>query len=93
MSDLVKVEINPHDLTGVCRLMTSKSFTAYKATWLEFVSFAEISTEKPPMEEDFTSFFEMKRSAGLAGSTLRVMYSHLNKVFKQLYNQNLGVSS
>ena len=92
MAGLVNIKIDPRELDSVSKVMTKKSFDAYKSSWLDFVSFAKISLEKEPMEMDFFSFFEMKRSTGLAGNTLRVMYSHLNKVYKQLYNKNLGVS-
>ena len=92
MADLVNLKIDPHELANVSKVMTKKSFDAYKSSWLDFVSFAKLSVEREPMETDFFSFFEMKRSTGLAGNTLRVIYSHLNKVYKQLYNKNLGVS-
>ena len=92
MADLVDLKIDPKELGSVSKLMAKKSFDAYRSSWLDFVSFANLSVEKEPMETDFFSFFEMKRSSGLAGNTLRVLYSHLNKVYKQLYNKNLGVS-
>ena len=91
--ELVKLEIDPHQLGGVFRLMTAKSFHIYKNTWLDFVQFAGISVEKKPTEEDFSRFFEMKRNAGLSGNTIRSAYSHLNKIFLNLYNQRLGVST
>ena len=90
--DIVKLEIDPHELGGVFRLMTAKSFNVYKTSWLDFIQFAEITVNKAPVEEDFSRFFEMKRNAGLSGNTLRSIYSHVNKIFSHLYNQRLGVS-
>ena len=64
-AELVQLQIDPHELGGVFRLMTAKSFQVYKNTWLDFTQFAGISVEKIPKEEDFARFFEMKRNAGL----------------------------
>ena len=86
-AELVQLQIDPHELGGVFRLMTAKSFQVYKNTWLDFTQFAGISVEKIPKEEDFARFFEMKRNAGLSGNTIRGFYSHLNKIFLNLYNQ------
>ena len=61
-SELVQLQIDPHELGGVFRLMTAKSFQVYKNTWLDFTQFAGISVEKIPKEEDFARFFEMKRN-------------------------------
>ena len=80
-AELVQLQIDPHELGGVFRLMTAKSFQVYKNTWLDFTQFAGISVEKIPKEEDFARFFEMKRNAGLSGNTIRGFYSHLNKIF------------
>ena len=65
-AELVQLQIDPHELGGVFRLMTAKSFQVYKNTWLDFTQFAGISVEKIPKEEDFARFFEMKRNAGLS---------------------------
>ena len=92
-SGFVKLEIDPHELGGVFRLMTPKSFHVYKISWLDFVKFAGITVERKPEEQDFSSFFEMKRNAGLSGNSLRCCYSHLNKIFSHLYNRKLGVST
>ena len=92
MVDVVKKEIDPMELSGVCRIMTATSFNAYKTSWLDFVKYAKLSISKEPKEEDFEAFFAMKRESGLAGNTIRVIYSHLNKIYSHLYKKSLGVS-
>ena len=89
----IHLRIDPLHLTGVFRLMTAKSFEVYKSSWMDFIKHSNISTENPPSEENFASFFAMKRDAGLSGSTLKSIYSHLNKIHSHLYNQKLGVSA
>ena len=89
-NDIV-VNIDPLHLTGVFRLMTASSFAVYKASWVDFVQFAQISAHNPPTEEYFASFLAHKRSGGLSGNTIKSTYSHLNKIFSHLYNKKLGV--
>ena len=92
-SELVKLEIDPHELGGIFRLMTPKSFAVYKTSWSDFVKFSGISVELVPTEEHFAAFFTKKREAGLSGNTIRSIYSHLNKIYTHLYNRKLGVST
>ena len=84
--------VDPLDLEPARKLMIEKTFQVYSKTWLCFVSFAGITVEKLPEEKDFERFIEHKRTSGLCGSTMRSVYSHLNKFMIQLYNKRLGVS-
>ena len=85
--------IDPRDLNAARKVFgDEKSFHVYSKTWLDFVSFAGLNVEKPPVESNFEQYIEHKRSQGRAGSTMRCIYSHLNKFLVQLYNKHLKVS-
>ena len=85
--------IDPRDLNAAREVFgDEKSFQVYSKTWLDFVSFAGLNVEKAPVESNFEQYIKHKRSQGRAGSTMRCIYSHLNKFSVQLYNKSLGVS-
>ena len=87
------LNVDPNDFDAVRRVMADDtSFKIYKKTWCEFVDMAKITQEKPPVETDFSNFFDAKRKGGMAGSSLTCLYSHLNKFMTQLYNRQLKVS-
>ena len=84
--------INPLDVSPYSKLMTVATFNKYKASWVEFCRHQEITCDKPPQKENFELFFEAKREEGLAGTTLRALYSHLNKMFQCVYSKTLMVN-
>ena len=88
-SDLTAID--PFVLTGVSKIMEAKTFEVYKKSWLEFLDFASISVLKQPKEEDFSAYFDYKRSKNLCGNYLKSIYSHLSKFFCIIYNKKLKV--
>ena len=82
--------IDPYELDGIDQNMTSKSFNAYKSSWLEFVRFSGVSRDVPPEERHFKDFFVKKHQNGQKGNTIRIIYAHLNKFYKLLYKKKLG---
>ena len=85
--------IDPFNFEPVRKVMNKeKTFNEYKKTWREFCLAHKITIEKQPCEKDFEDFFDSKRAKGLCGTSLRSMYSHLNKFMVQLYSQRLGVN-
>ena len=85
--------INPLNVEIVEKVMKDqKTFFVYKKTWMDFVVTSGISIENEPKEEDFAQYLELKRAGGLAGTTMKSIYSHLNKFYCQLYNKRLNVS-
>ena len=85
--------INPLDVSAYSKLMTDVTFNKYKATWTEFVKEEKITCENPPKKANFESFFESKRKDGLAGTTIRSLYSHLNKMYECVYSRQLKVNT
>ena len=75
-------EINPLEVEKFAKLFNADTFSKYKKSWLNFVIEKKITIGKPPTKDDFESHFETRREDGLAGTTLRSLYSHLNKMFE-----------
>ena len=85
--------VDPRNLDKIANIMNSKTFKVYKSSWLEFINIYDITIEKEPEESDFQNYFARKRSLGCSGNSIKCIYSHLNKVYGQLYNIRLSVSS
>jgi hypothetical protein len=87
------MEIDPQNLTRISKLMSPATMRRYKKYWIEFITFAGVTTQVQPTEEMYYSFIEKKREQDkYCGKTLWAMYSALNKVTQHLYNFKLQVS-
>ena len=84
--------INPLEVSAYSKLMTEATFNKYKSSWIEFCREENITCDNPPKKENFEKFFESKREAGMAGTTIRSLYSHLNKMYECVYSRQLKVS-
>ena len=84
------LRVDPRDLRNLGSEMNIKTLNVYKKTWIEFVNMSGISVDNEPDENDFLTYFEKKRSSGCLGNTLRCNYSHLNKIYTQLYGMTLS---
>ena len=53
-------QVNPRSLAevGIYKFMKPTTRNKYVKTWTDFCDQMEITTEKPPVEEDFMDFFE-----------------------------------
>ena len=81
--------VDPYDTRVPKAEMSPATFKVYNGTWLDFIKTSKISIDKPPQESDFSKYLMNLGAKGKSGPTIRAMYSHLNKFFKMLYNQNL----
>ena len=75
-------EINPLEIEKFAKLLSKDTFSKYSKSWKNFVVEKKITIGKPPCKEDFESFFETRRENGLAGTTIRSLYSHLNRMYQ-----------
>ena len=84
------VVIDPRDIDTLVQNVGQKSLTKYKSTWMEFVRFSGISNEKKPTETDFYNFLHKKYVGKCTGNSIKNVYWHLNKFYKELYNGQLA---
>lgn len=87
------LKIDPLELSELMQILTKKTFSVYKVTWLDFVNFAQITVDNPPKESDFYGFFTKKRDSGFCGNSIKCVYSHLNKFYFHLYKEKLTVNT
>ena len=88
-----QLKVDPRNVHLVEPLMNPKSFHTYKKTWLDFINNMGINEENEPDENDFMNYLEKKRLSGYTGNTLKSTYSHLNKIYTNLYGIKLGTLS
>ena len=65
------LKIDPLELSELMQILTKKTFSVYKVTWLDFVNFAQITVDNPPKESDFYGFFTKKRDSGFCGNSIK----------------------
>lgn len=84
--------VDPLKTKDLLVMMTESSRKQYLSTWVEFVSFAKINVSKPPTKDDFFNFLKKRKNEGSCGKTLWKLYSFLNKVYTELYEERLQVN-
>ena len=84
------IVVDPRDIDTLVQNVGKKSLTKYKSTWMEFVRFSGISNVKKPTESDFFNFLHKKHVAKCTGNSIKNVYWHLNKFYKELYNGQLS---
>ena len=75
-------DINPLEIEQFANLFNEDTFAKYKRSWKSFLIEKKITIGSPPTKEHFESYFQQQRENGLAGTTLRSLYSHLNKMYQ-----------